>query len=117
MEERTKRESLYRPYELRFDATQDYRREAPHFLLRKNGDLIWVKDNGAIYTIEAKRLSESDWIMHMYSKFDYTMFGEFVAAYLTALARNGIKRVTIDTKDFDLKFMESYEDYKKRKEG
>lgn len=115
MEERARRESLSDLYErLRFGIPQDYREEAPHFLLRKNGDLVWVKDNGATYIIEAKRLTESDWITHMFGKFDYAMFGEFVAAYLTALAKRGVKHVFVDTKDLELKFMESYNDYKKR---
>lgn len=117
MEERARREALSELYErLRFGIPQDYREEASHFLLRNNGDLVWVKDNGATYTIEAKRLKEGDWITHMFHKFDYAMFGEFVAAYLTALAKRGVKRVTIDTEDFDIKFMESYVDYKKRQQ-
>ena len=84
------------------DLSKDYRREIRNFYVDADGDLIWVKPNGSTYDIEASKLKEPDWIAHMFCKMDYTLFGEFVGAYLKTLEQKGVKTLKIDICDFDV---------------
>lgn len=93
------------------DPTKDYRAEIRNFYLEKDGSLVWQKyrnykdpssGKGDTYVIDAERLTEPDWISHMFGKMDYELFGEFVGAYLKALERRGVKKLEIDIKDFDI---------------
>lgn len=88
----------------------DYRRSIRHFYIDGDGNLVWRKlmtgedpmsGLGHDYVIEADRLTESDWIAHMYEKMDYVTFGEFVCAYLKALEMKGIKSLNIDIFGFN----------------
>ena len=93
------------------DPDKDYRAEIRNFYLDEEGNLVWQKwrryndptsGKGNTYVIDAERLTEPDWISHMFGKMDYELFGEFVGAYLKALERRGVKKLEIDIRDFDM---------------
>ncbi len=85
----------------RVDLSKDYRRPIQHFCIDEDGDFVWNKVNGDTYVIESDRCKEPDWISHMFSKMDYNLFGEFVAAFLKYLEMKGVKTLNIEIRDFD----------------
>ena len=94
----------------RVKAGKNYQRKIRHFHIDKDGNLVWKKrisgedplsGLGHDYVIDADRLTESDWLAHMFSKMDYATFGEFVAAYMKALEMKGVKNLKVDIFGFD----------------
>ena len=79
-----------------FDPKRSHSVIAPHFFIL-GGILVWKKGENQLYHIPRGRLSEPDWIAHMFGKMDYKLFGEFVAAYITACHNAGLKKITIET--------------------
>ena len=63
------------------------------------GHLVWKKGKNQQYVIDKERIAEPDWIVHMFGKMDYELFGEFVAAYLTVCHRNGLKKIKVNTSE------------------
>lgn len=93
--------------------------KAPHFACDKDGDLAWLASHGYHYFIQKERTNEPDWFIHLFGKMvdnedsDYALFGEFVAAFITWCARNGIKTLNVSTEDLlvdlsETKFRKEY---------
>lgn len=89
--------------EFLIDPSVDYRRELSRFRVNGRGDLLFMQNNRWEIMISHERLTECDWISHMVGK-SYVTFGEFVAAYLKALERVGIRNLNIAVYGFDDSF-------------
>lgn len=69
-------------------------------------ELFWaIEDDGTLadvrgghyqYEIEPRRLTEDDWIIHLAKK-RWVDLNSFIPAYFEALAKQGIKEITIKT--------------------
>ena len=64
--------------------------------IKDDGTMINIQSPRMTYRIEGERLTEENWLYHIFEKGEDYYNKEFFFAYMEALRRRGITQITID---------------------